>query len=81
MDRRTVHRVNTERSGSLVRVTAEAPTGQIWIAGRVHELVAEGRGGREATLDAHRDVRERMALGTRPCTEPDCDWCEDSTDA
>ena len=68
--------VHTERTGSLVRVTAEAPHRYVWVAGRVHELVAEGRGGREATLDAQRDVRERMALGTTPCTTPDCDWCE-----
>lgn len=69
--------MRTERTGSLVRVTAEAPKGTVWIAGHVHELVAESRGGREATADARRDVAERMALGTMPCTMPDCDWCGD----
>ena len=59
-----------------VRVTAEAPHGFVWTAGKVHELVAEGRGGRAATLDAQRDVRERIAFGLRPCEAVDCDWCE-----
>jgi hypothetical protein len=67
--------MKTERFGSLVRVTAEAPVGFIWIAGAVHELVAEGRGGREATVDAQRDVRGRMALGVEKCEDVNCDWC------
>lgn len=66
----------TTRSGSLVRVTAEAPHGHVWRDGRVHELVAESRGGREATRDAQRDVRERIKSGTVPCDNPGCDWCE-----
>jgi hypothetical protein len=67
--------IKVDRSGSLVRVTAEAPYRNIWNAGRVHELVAEGRGGAEATRDAKRDVRDRMALGLSRCEDPECDWC------
>ena len=67
--------IKTERTGSVVRVSAEAPRGFVWTAGGVHELVAEGRGGRAATVAAQRDVRDRMALGVEPCTTPDCDWC------
>lgn len=68
-------RMRTERSGSVVRVTAEAPAGMVWRAGRVHELVAEGRGGRDATAGAQRDVKERMAMGYERCETPECDWC------
>lgn len=65
----------TERMGSLYRVTWEAPAGHVWIAGRVHELVAEGRG--QSAKEAQQDVKDRARLGTMPCTTPDCDWCED----
>lgn len=71
-------KIKTERTGSLVRVTAEAPCGEVWRAGHVHELVAEGRGGREATIDAQRDVRERMKFGTMPCGDAECEWCHEA---
>jgi hypothetical protein len=67
-------KMTTERSGSLYRVTWEAPAGYVWRAGRVHELVAEGRG--PSAGEAQKDVKARAKLGTVPCTAPDCDWCE-----
>ncbi len=66
-------KIKTERSGSLYRVTAEAPHGFIWNAGRVHELVAEGRG--PDSREARKDVRDRMAFGLSKCKAADCDWC------
>lgn len=68
----------TKRTGSLVRVSAEAPPGKIWVAGGIHELVAEARGGREATTEAQRDIRNRMKLGTETCEDKECDWCNEN---
>lgn len=65
--------IKTERTGSLYRVTCEAPSGFVWNAGRVHELVAEGRGTN--SQEARRDIRQRVALGLSKCDTPDCDWC------
>lgn len=70
-------RVITARTGSLVRVTAEAPDGYVWRDGHVHELVAEGRGGRAATNEAQCDVRERMKIGLDRCDDAECDWCHE----
>ena len=70
-------KIKIERSGSLVRASAEAPKGFVWAAGFTHELIAESRGGADATADAKRDITERMKLGTLPCDDPDCDWCAD----
>lgn len=67
--------MKTERFGSLVRVTEEAPPGFVWAASGVHELVAEARGGKDATESARRDIRERAALGVERCTDNECDWC------
>jgi len=64
----------TERMGSLYRVAWEAPMGHVWVAGRVHELVAEGRGA--SAKEAQQDVKDRAKLGTMPCEKPECDWCE-----
>jgi hypothetical protein len=71
--------LKVELTGSLIRVTAEAPAGLLWSASKVHELVAESRGGLAAKESAYRDIRERMALGTEPCTLPDCDWCAEQS--
>lgn len=70
-------KMKTERYGSLVRVSAEAPKGRIWSASGVHELVAEARGGSDATRAARKDVRDRMNEGTEMCSDPDCDWCNE----
>jgi len=67
-------RIERSVSGSLVRLTVEAPKGFQWRASRVHELVAESRGDKGKS--AEKDIRERMALGVRPCETPDCEWCE-----
>ncbi len=69
--------VKVERSGSLVRVTAEAPKGMRWLASDTHELVAESRGGASATKEARADVIERMRMGFETCGDPECDWCHD----
>lgn len=67
-----------ERSGSYYRVTAEAPHGFVWLAGRVHELVADGRGA--GVAEARADVRARMGEGMIPCGNPTCDCYQERTD-
>ena len=68
--------MRVHRTGSLVRVTEEAPPGMVWVAGGVHELVAESRGP-GATASAKQDVKERMGYGLRRCDDPACDWCNE----
>jgi len=65
--------IKVERTGSVYRVSAEAPHGFVWAAGHVHELVAEGRGTN--SREAKKDVRDRMVFGLERCGITDCDWC------
>lgn len=64
--------------GGSYTVRAEAPKGQVWWDGEVHELVESINwpGPAKWKHQLFADLQERMQVGTVRCPEGDaCEWC------
>jgi hypothetical protein len=65
---------DTSVHGEVV-IEAVAPHGLVWADGGVHVLQAVGEYGPGARGILYAELIARLAAGTVPCGEPDCELC------
>lgn len=61
------------KAGRYYELDAWAPSGHVWVATDSHALVVSAF---NAPHEARKAMMEDLALGLRPCEEPDCEGCE-----
>ena len=62
------------KTGNSHTCEVEAPPGQLWKASGTHSLVAAAY---RPWKPDYQDLKERVAYGIEPCTDPGCEWCSE----
>jgi hypothetical protein len=69
--------VEDRKSTSFHSCRVEAPPRFRWTEGDVHELVDETN---RPWKPDYADLLSRMKYGIEPCTDPECEWCNEEID-
>lgn len=69
---------NVRQNGRVWIVFAEAPKGYVWKASGTHEYIASTWYTRPSAADRDKELEECFRLGVEPCSEIDCEWCQES---
>lgn len=71
--------VEWHRAGLVVDANVDAPAGRLWKASGTHTIGGSCRTNDPAWVAEWVDgLIKEVVEGTEPCTEPDCDVCEES---
>lgn len=63
-----------DKSYGVNELRVEAPRFHRWKDDPIHEMVDASNAPWKPNFQ---DMLNRMANGLEPCTDPDCDWCND----